>query len=452
VRPGAWPGPAGHPSPVERVSGGERPGPDERPGPRIAAVLESLAWQRASGVLEIDGDPAGAVYLECGEITFAQSSWSPPLAARLGGILAPGAELPGQPPGQPPAGGPDDASLAQLVLERGWVTREGLAALLRSVIVDAILVLTVPLAADSAVSGVRFEAPRAHWAASLTRLDMGQVRGEAVARAGSVAWATVPVWAALALQDMTQTAAVLSPPQWALACVASQGRALPALARLAGLALYEVLDAAGGLIEAGLGAARPAGPGETPAPGTRERAYQATRDGAPGTVPARAHGAARQRVHGAAAREPARARGAAEEPAQAAVRWPAQAAAQGPAAQEGRPAAPPGVPAPREEWPGAEGDAPVDQEIYAAPPGVLSRPALPVRRPLWAAGGRHPGAHAAGARSPGAHAAGARPAGRGPGQPGGQESGETNGPAADAPGAPANDLLRRVLDGLRELR
>ena len=56
---------------------------DDRAGSRVAAVLEGLALQNASGELEIDGSPGGAIYLDRGEITFARSAWSPDLATRL---------------------------------------------------------------------------------------------------------------------------------------------------------------------------------------------------------------------------------------------------------------------------------------------------------------------------------------------------------------------------------
>jgi hypothetical protein len=44
-----------------------------RPAPRVTTVLESLGAQRASGVLEIDGAPAGVIYLDQGQVTYAQS-------------------------------------------------------------------------------------------------------------------------------------------------------------------------------------------------------------------------------------------------------------------------------------------------------------------------------------------------------------------------------------------
>ena len=50
---------------------------DELTGTRVTATLERLAERRVSGVMEIDGNPAGTIYLNHGQITFAQASWNP---------------------------------------------------------------------------------------------------------------------------------------------------------------------------------------------------------------------------------------------------------------------------------------------------------------------------------------------------------------------------------------
>jgi len=60
---------------------------DELTGTRVTATLERLAEQRVSGIMEIDGNPAGTIYLNHGQITFAQASWIPDLSARLLGAL-----------------------------------------------------------------------------------------------------------------------------------------------------------------------------------------------------------------------------------------------------------------------------------------------------------------------------------------------------------------------------
>jgi hypothetical protein len=101
-------------------------------------VLESLALQRASGILEVDGDPAGAIYLDSGQITFARASWSPGLPARLRSAIHPGDDL----PDLLSSDGQADADVGRLLIQRRYLTRASLRALLRSVVVDAVLVLT----------------------------------------------------------------------------------------------------------------------------------------------------------------------------------------------------------------------------------------------------------------------------------------------------------------------
>jgi len=102
-------------------------------GSQVAAVLESLAVRRASGVLEIDGDPAGEL------------------------------------------------------VRGGFVSADELRAVVTSVIVDAVTVLTAPVAGEASVSGFRFEEPRAHWAGGLVRLDAARVFAEADERARRMA-------------------------------------------------------------------------------------------------------------------------------------------------------------------------------------------------------------------------------------------------------------------------
>src|SRR5580693_4430659 len=153
---------------------GARPG--ARPAPRVTTVLESLAAQRSSGVLEIDGDPAGVIYLDQGQVTYAQASWVPDLAARFCASQQPPADVRALLLGGNPGRDPGAALLS-------CVSRAELQALLRSAIVDAIIALTVPVA-GSAVSGIRFEAPRAHWASAFARLPLDAVREKAACRGG----------------------------------------------------------------------------------------------------------------------------------------------------------------------------------------------------------------------------------------------------------------------------
>ena len=69
----------------------------------------------------------------------------------------------------------------------GFVSADELRAVVTSVIVDAVTVLTAPVAGEASVSGFRFEEPRAHWAGGLVRLDAARVFAEADERARRMA-------------------------------------------------------------------------------------------------------------------------------------------------------------------------------------------------------------------------------------------------------------------------
>ncbi len=51
-----------------------------------------------------------------------------------------------------------------MLVQRNYLSRSDLQAILRSVVVDAVLVLMVPTDEDAFVSDIRFAAPSAHWA------------------------------------------------------------------------------------------------------------------------------------------------------------------------------------------------------------------------------------------------------------------------------------------------
>jgi hypothetical protein len=224
-------------------------------------VLEGLALQSASGALAIDGTPSGLVYLDRGHITFARTSWSPDLGTRLSGMLPPtdelqdlllGADLP-------------DASLGDLLVERGLVTRADLRETLESVIIDAVLVLTVPLAEEEAgVTDIRLEAPRSHWAGSFCRVRVDAARAQAATRAGRMARYTVPRSTCLELRDLGQPAAVLSRAQWAVASRINGSLTAWDLAWRCGLALCDTFEAIGSLAEAGLCVPCPEAPSPEP--------------------------------------------------------------------------------------------------------------------------------------------------------------------------------------------
>jgi hypothetical protein len=252
-----------------------------------------------SGVLEIEGNPDGTVYFDQGEITFARASWIPDLGTRLRGALPLTTALEDV-LGQDELGGAAGAGdLGAALIQRNLIARDALAALLRSVIVDAVLALTLPLADGSAVSDIRFEAPGAHWAAGFGRLSVASVRAEAAALGGELARYGLTYTTPVRLCDLAEGSAMLTREQWASACRIS-GPASPLdLAWRHGMALYEALGCVGELVEAGLcapcppdaGPVAPDGAGPTTtgtgATGTGATGTGATGTGATGTAPAR---------------------------------------------------------------------------------------------------------------------------------------------------------------------
>ena len=103
-------------------------------------MLDALVLQSASGVLEVAGNPSGVIYLDSGEITFAQASWVPDLADRLTEI--------GGSPDQTRAllhdGAGNGLDAGALLMQGGGLSRAALKAVLRSVVIDALIVLTMP--------------------------------------------------------------------------------------------------------------------------------------------------------------------------------------------------------------------------------------------------------------------------------------------------------------------
>jgi hypothetical protein len=226
---------------------------DDRAGSRVAAVLEGLALQNASGELEIDGSPGGAIYLDRGEVTFARSAWSPDLATRLHGALGPVAGLRDLLAAEDrPAG-----DLGSQLVRRGYLAADQLESIIRSVALDAIIVLTVPLSDEAAISGIRLVAGVSHWAAEYCRLNVAAVRAEAVRRGARMADLELGRGARLHLRDLAAGSAVLTSRQWQLACMMDGSTTARDLAWDNGLPLYETAESVGALVSAGLCTAVP---------------------------------------------------------------------------------------------------------------------------------------------------------------------------------------------------
>jgi hypothetical protein len=236
---------------------------DERRDSTVSAALRHRVRQSASGVLDIDGDPSGAVYLDRGIITFAGASWCADIDARLRGILGsrePGARSPALALGGRALGGRalGGRALGAALMERGYLTEEGLRDVMRSAIIDAVTVLALPLREESLVSGIRFGGPRRHWADGLCRVDLDDIWAEAVHRARRLASAGITLTRPVALCDLRGSSAVVRRDQWLLACKAGSGVPVRDLARDCGMELCDAAQTVSELVRAGLCVTAPA--------------------------------------------------------------------------------------------------------------------------------------------------------------------------------------------------
>jgi hypothetical protein len=230
------------------------------------AAVEDLVSREASGMLEIAGDPSGAIYLDAGRIVFARVPWVPGLAARLRGIRPSLAGLGELSSGQEA----DDAAIAELALQGGYLTLTALHELIQSIVIDAFLVLAVPLAMDSPVAAVRFTSTRTYWTELFPRFGIGLVRGEALRMAERIAEYGLTPTTEVRPCDLREPAAVLTREQWAVACQIGAHASARDLAARRGAALIGTLECLGSLTRAGLCApVRVGGRGRpfTPAPG-----------------------------------------------------------------------------------------------------------------------------------------------------------------------------------------
>ena len=228
---------------------------------RVGSVLESMAARHASGILQIDGNPSGAVYFDQGQITCARASWIPDIGARLLGALGPGAESPDL---LAHADEPD-RDIGTFLVQRNRLSVTELAAILRSVIVDTVMALTATDDDAAFISDIRFTSTGTHWAAAFSCQDVHSVLAEAGRRAERIARYGLARGTPVRLHELGHPSAVLTRAQWTLAC-AIDGTASPQdLAWRCGLALYQAIEDIGELIAAGLCLPVPAAPPAPPA-------------------------------------------------------------------------------------------------------------------------------------------------------------------------------------------
>jgi hypothetical protein len=223
-------------------------GYDELVRPQVMTAVEDLVAREASGVLEVTGSPSGTIYLDAGRITFARASWVPGLAARLHAIRPALAGLGDLAPGSDT----DDAAVAGFAVQRGYLTVAGLHEVIRSIVVDAFLVLTIPLAMDSPRAALRFTSTHTYWTEIFPRLGVDLVRGEAFRVAERMAEHGLAPTTEVALCNLREPVAVLTREQWAVACQIGGHASAVDLAARRGAALSDTLECLGGLTRAGL--------------------------------------------------------------------------------------------------------------------------------------------------------------------------------------------------------
>src|SRR6185312_9538339 len=216
--------------------------------PQVMAAIEDLTAREASGILEVTGNPSGALYLDGGRITFGGASWVPGLVARLRAVCPALSGL-AEPSPEPDA---DDAAIAEFAVQRGYVTPAGLHELIRSIVVDAFLVLTIPLEMDSPVAAIRFTSTRTDWSEMFPRLGIDLVRGEALRVAERMAEHGLAPTTAVVRCNLRAPAAVLTRDQWAVASQIGNRMTALELAARRGAALSDTLECLASLARAGL--------------------------------------------------------------------------------------------------------------------------------------------------------------------------------------------------------
>src|SRR5690349_20430047 len=179
---------------------------------QISAELSMLAQQRASGALEIIGNPGGMVFLSGGYLTYAESPSIPDLRTRLirsqritvdrwNDIIA---------------SDQDHGGVGALLVSGDVISRGELRDLLWSVALDALVALTLPRPTGSQVR-VRFWPRRSHWVGSLLRLDVASVWAYVRRKTVRLARREIPAEGCPQLHRMTRPWAVVRSEQWAIA-------------------------------------------------------------------------------------------------------------------------------------------------------------------------------------------------------------------------------------------
>ncbi len=207
-----------------------------------------LAQQRASGALEISGNPGGTVFLSGGYLTFAESPVVPDLRSRL----ISSRRLTADQWNEVIEGSQAHGGIGALLVSRDILTWGELRDLLQSIALDVLIALAVPLSAEPLMASIRFWPRRSHWIGSLLRLDVTSALADAGQKAAPLARHNLRPEALPRLCDLNRSWAVARPRPWAIAWQIDGRATIADLAWRNGFALGDTMELVGELIQAGL--------------------------------------------------------------------------------------------------------------------------------------------------------------------------------------------------------
>jgi hypothetical protein len=214
---------------------------------QISAELFLLAQQRASGALEIVGNPGGMIFLSGGYLTSAESPAIPDLRTRL--IRSQRISVDQW--NEIIASDGDRGGVGALLVSEDVVSRSELRKLLWSVALDALVALTLPVPAGP-LAGVRFWPRRSPWVGSLLRLDVASVWDDVRQKAERLTRREIAAEGCPQLRPMAHPGAVVTSEQWAVAWQLDGLATVRDVAWRNGYALYDTLEWVGDLVQAGL--------------------------------------------------------------------------------------------------------------------------------------------------------------------------------------------------------
>ena len=145
-----------------------------------------------------------------------------------------------------------DRDVGGALLRRNYLSRAALSSILRSAVVDAVTMLTVPMEAGSFVSDLRLAVPDAHWAGTYSRLRAADVWVQARGWVARTARHRVARTALVELCDLGVPSAIVRREEWAIACAITGAMSAQGIAWRYGLALCDVIEQVSLLLEVGL--------------------------------------------------------------------------------------------------------------------------------------------------------------------------------------------------------